>query len=48
MQKPLQIKAAGGVKSYADAKKMVKIGVTRIGTSSAKIISEGGQTKDNY
>jgi len=46
--KPLQIKAAGGVKSYADAKKMVKIGVTRIGTSSAKIISEGGQSKDNY
>ena len=46
--KPLQIKAAGGVKSYDDAKKMIKIGVTRIGTSSAKIISEGGQTKGNY
>ena len=46
--KPLQIKAAGGVKSYADAKKMINIGVTRIGTSAAKIISEGGQTKDNY
>lgn len=46
--KPLQIKAAGGVKSYADAKKMIHLGVTRIGTSSAKIISEGGQTKDNY
>ncbi|MCD6544016.1 MAG: deoxyribose-phosphate aldolase [Flavobacteriaceae bacterium] len=46
--KPLQIKAAGGVRSYADAVKMINIGVTRIGTSSAKIISEGGQTKDNY
>ncbi len=46
--KPLQIKAAGGVKSYADAIKMINLGVTRIGTSSAKIISEGGQTKDNY
>ncbi len=46
--KPLQIKAAGGVKSYTDAKKMINIGVTRIGTSSTKTISEGGQTKDNY
>jgi deoxyribose-phosphate aldolase len=46
--KPLQIKAAGGVKSYADAKKMIHIGVTRIGTSSAKTLFEGGQTKDNY
>lgn len=46
--KPLQIKAAGGVRSYADAKKMIHLGVTRIGTSSAKLISEGGQTKDNY
>ena len=46
--KPLQIKAAGGVKSYADAVKMINLGVTRIGTSSAKVISEGGQTKDNY
>ena len=43
--KPLQIKAAGGVRSYADAIKMINLGVTRIGTSSAKVISEGGQTK---
>ena len=46
--KPLQIKAAGGVKSYTDAVKMINLGVTRIGTSSAKLIAEGGQTKDNY
>ncbi len=46
--KPLQIKAAGGVKSYADAEKMINLGVTRIGTSSAKVISEGGKTTTNY
>jgi len=33
--KPLSAKAAGGVKGYNDAVKMVKLGVTRIGTSSA-------------
>jgi len=46
--KPLQAKAAGGVKSYQDAEKMINLGVTRIGTSSAKLIADGGQTKDNY
>lgn len=46
--KPLQVKAAGGVKSYQDAEKMINLGVTRIGTSSAKTIADGGQTKDNY
>ena len=46
--RPLQAKAAGGVRSYDDAVKMVNIGVTRIGTSSAKAISEGGTTQINY
>ncbi len=46
--KPLQVKAAGGVKNYQDAEKMINLGVTRIGTSSAKIIAEGGETKNNY
>ncbi len=43
--KPLQLKAAGGVCNYEDAIKMVEMGVTRIGTSSAKKIVEGKTTK---
>lgn len=36
--KPLQIKAAGGVRDYGTALKMISLGVDRIGTSSAKEI----------
>ena len=36
--KPLQIKAAGGVRDYGTALKMISLGVNRIGTSSAKDI----------
>lgn len=43
--KPLQSKAAGGVKTFKDAVKMIEIGVTRIGTSSAKKIVEGKLTE---
>jgi deoxyribose-phosphate aldolase len=43
--KPLQSKAAGGVRTYEDAIKMTEIGVTRIGTSSAKKIIEGKLTE---
>ncbi len=39
--KPLQSKAAGGVRNYEDAVKMVELGVTRIGTSSSKAIIDG-------
>jgi deoxyribose-phosphate aldolase len=46
--KPLPAKAAGGVRSYEDAVKMVNIGVTRIGTSSAKAIVEGKTSTENY
>ena len=46
--KPLSAKAAGGVRSYEDAVKMIELGVTRIGTSSAKVIAEGGETKVGY
>ena len=46
--KPLQVKAAGGVRNYDDALKMVKMGVTRIGTSAAKLIADGGNTNDVY
>jgi deoxyribose-phosphate aldolase len=46
--KPLQAKAAGGVRNYDDAVKMVKLGVTRIGTSAAKSIADGGKTNEAY
>lgn len=46
--KPLPVKAAGGVRNYEDAVKMVELGVTRIGTSSAKVIAEGGNTNGGY
>ncbi|WP_405610054.1 deoxyribose-phosphate aldolase [Polaribacter sp. Asnod1-A03] len=36
--KPLKIKAAGGVRDYETAIKMVNLGVDRIGTSSSKAI----------
>ena len=39
--KPLQVKAAGGVKNHQDAVEMIELGVTRIGTSSAKAIVDG-------
>ena len=46
--KPLPAKAAGGVRNYEDAVKMVEMGVTRIGTSSAKVIADGGNTTGGY
>ncbi|QNM85334.1 deoxyribose-phosphate aldolase [Polaribacter pectinis] len=36
--KPLKIKAAGGVRDYVTALKMITLGVDRIGTSSSKAI----------
>ena len=38
ISKPLKIKAAGGLRDYQTAVKMVKLGVDRIGTSSSKEI----------
>ncbi len=46
--KPLSAKAAGGVRNYEDAVKMVELGVTRIGTSSARAIAEGGNANGGY
>ncbi|UMB59271.1 deoxyribose-phosphate aldolase [Lutibacter sp. A80] len=46
--KPLPAKAAGGVRNFEDAVKMVEMGVTRIGTSSAKAITEGDTAKGGY
>lgn len=45
---PLPIKAAGGVKTYQDAIEMIKLGVQRIGTSSAKVILQGGTSTTTY
>ena len=44
----LPIKAAGGVRSAADARKMIDLGVTRIGTSSAKEICDGERVNGGY
>ena len=47
--KPLKIKAAGGVKDYEMAMKMLSLGVDRIGTSSSKeIINKQQSTNTSY
>lgn len=47
--KPLQIKAAGGVRDYGTALKMISFGVDRIGTSSAKeICLKKEKNKNDY
>ncbi|MBF6609182.1 MAG: deoxyribose-phosphate aldolase [Flavobacterium sp.] len=38
---PLPVKAAGGVRTYDEAVEMIRLGVKRIGTSSAKKIVDG-------
>lgn len=45
---PLPVKAAGGVRNYEEAIEMIKLGVKRIGTSAAKAIVEGNETKNEY
>lgn len=45
--KPLQIKAAGGVRDYGTALKMISLGVDRIGTSSAKEICLKQENNNN-
>lgn len=45
---PLPVKASGGVKTKEDALEMIKLGVKRIGTSSAKAISEGATVSGEY
>lgn len=46
--KPLSVKAAGGVKTAEDAKKMIEMGVDRIGTSSAYKIFSGQKNNASY
>ncbi|AWI25397.1 deoxyribose-phosphate aldolase [Flavobacterium pallidum] len=45
---PLPVKAAGGVRSFEEAEAMIRLGVKRIGTSSAKAIAEGKISKTGY
>lgn len=45
---PLPVKAAGGVRTFAEAQGMIKLGVKRIGTSSAKAIAEGKISDADY
>ena len=45
---PLSIKAAGGVRTYEEAVEMIKLGVKRIGTSSALAIASGQDSDSNY
>ncbi len=45
---PLPVKAAGGVRTFEEATQMIRLGVKRIGTSSAKIIASGGVANNNY
>ncbi|MCI2229363.1 deoxyribose-phosphate aldolase [Polaribacter sp. MSW13] len=47
--KPLKIKAAGGVRDYGTALKMIALGVDRIGTSSSKeIINKSKPSNSSY
>lgn len=45
---PLPVKAAGGVRTFAEAVEMINLGVKRIGTSSAKAIADGGISASGY
>jgi deoxyribose-phosphate aldolase len=45
---PLSIKAAGGVRTFDEAIEMIKLGVTRIGTSGAKAIANQSTFESDY
>jgi len=45
---PLQVKASGGIKNQEEALEMIKLGVKRIGTSSAKAIADGIESEGGY
>ena len=45
---PLSVKAAGGVRTFDEAIEMIRLGVKRIGTSSAKAIVSGQIANDDY
>jgi deoxyribose-phosphate aldolase len=45
---PLSIKASGGIANKAQAEQYIRLGVKRIGTSSAKEIASGGASNNDY
>lgn len=45
---PLPVKAAGGVRTFEEAQEMIRLGVKRIGTSSAKAIANGQASNSDY
>jgi len=45
---PLPVKAAGGVRTHEEAAEMIRLGVKRIGTSSAKAIADGKDADTSY
>ncbi|MES2574545.1 MAG: deoxyribose-phosphate aldolase [Bacteroidota bacterium] len=45
---PLPVKAAGGVRTYEEAVEMIRLGVKRIGTSSAGSIANGQKFLGEY
>lgn len=44
----IAVKASGGVRSYADAKRFVELGATRLGTSSTQAIADGSTSDAAY
>ena len=46
--RPLKIKAAGGIRSYADLEQYAELGVERFGTSSSVALLSGDEAKTNY
>ncbi|MBE6592626.1 MAG: deoxyribose-phosphate aldolase [Ruminococcaceae bacterium] len=44
----VQIKAAGGIKSFADAERFLFLGATRLGTSRLITLLKGEEGKSNY
>lgn len=42
----VQVKASGGIRSFADAVKLVELGATRLGTSSTVAIASGERGED--
>lgn len=45
---PLSVKASGGIKNLEEAKEYIRLGVKRIGTSSAKEIASGTLSNNDY
>ena len=43
----VQVKASGGIRSYADAQRFVALGATRLGTSGTQAIAQGEQGESN-